>query len=90
MSRKAVSRKKVVFDEENPEWTKEMLARSRPASELPQEILDAFPKTRGSQKTAKKVPVSIRLSKEVVDHFRRQGPGWQTRIDEALKKAVNE
>jgi uncharacterized protein (DUF4415 family) len=32
--------------------------------------------------------VSIRLSPEVVEHFKKTGPGWQTRIDEALKKVV--
>lgn len=32
-----------------------------------------------------KVPVSIRLSREVVEAFRAGGPGWQTRVDEALR-----
>jgi len=30
----------------------------------------------------------LRLSREVVDRFRADGPGWQTRMDEALKKAA--
>ena len=34
--------------------------------------------------------ITIRLSPEVVEHFRSQGPGWQTKIDEALKDLVNE
>jgi uncharacterized protein (DUF4415 family) len=37
---------------------------------------------------ANKIPVSIRLSPEVLDHFRGTGPGWQTRIDETLKRSV--
>lgn len=37
-------------------------------------------------KPAPKVPVSIRLSPEVVDAFKAGGPGWQTRIDQALKE----
>lgn len=28
-----------------------------------------------------KVPVSLRLSADVVKHFKDTGPGWQTRID---------
>jgi uncharacterized protein (DUF4415 family) len=28
------------------------------------------------------------LSREVIAHFRARGPGWQTRIDEALRKAA--
>ncbi|QGM97796.1 hypothetical protein [Methylocystis parvus] len=34
---------------ENPEWTKEDFKKARPASELSQEILKAFPRTRGPQ-----------------------------------------
>ena len=78
----------VEFDEDNPEWTEEDFKRARPASELPPEILAAFPRTRGAQKAEKKVPVSIRLSPNVLDYFKSQGPGWQSRIDEALKKAA--
>ena len=36
---------------------------------------------------AKKL-VSLRLSPEVLDHFRATGPGWQTRINETLLRAV--
>jgi uncharacterized protein (DUF4415 family) len=81
----------VVFDDDNPEWTEEDFRKARPAHELlPPEILAAFPKTRqrGPQQAPTKVPVSLRLSREVVDHFKAGGPGWQTRIDEALKKLV--
>jgi uncharacterized protein (DUF4415 family) len=32
--------------------------------------------------------ITIRLSREVVNYFRATGPGWQTRIDDLLKKAA--
>jgi uncharacterized protein (DUF4415 family) len=35
-----------------------------------------------------KVAVSIRLSPEVVEFFRGTGPGWQTRIDDVLRRSV--
>ena len=35
-----------------------------------------------------KVQQSLRLSKEVLDHFRATGPGWQARIDEVLRRHV--
>ena len=41
---------------------------------------------RGPQKAPTKIPVSIRLSLEVVKHFKAKGPGWQSRIDDALRK----
>jgi uncharacterized protein (DUF4415 family) len=43
---------------------------------------------RGPQKTPTKKLVSLRLSREVIDHFKAGGPGWQTRIDGALLKAI--
>lgn len=82
-----MSRHKAV-DHDNPEWTANDFAKARPASELPDHIRAAFPRTRGPQKAATKVPVSIRLSPEVIEHFKAGGPGWQSRIDEALRKVV--
>ena len=76
------------YDRDNPRWTKATFRRSKPGSELPAEVLAAFPRMRGPQKAPTKVPVSIRLSPEVVEHFKSQGPGWQSRIDAALKKAA--
>ena len=43
---------------------------------------------RGPQKTPTKKLVSLRLSAEVIDHFKSTGRGWQTRIDETLAKAI--
>jgi uncharacterized protein (DUF4415 family) len=77
-----------VFDHDNPEWTEADFSRAKPASSLPSHILKAFPKTRGPQAAATKVPVSIRLTAEVVERFKADGPGWQSRIDAVLKKAV--
>jgi uncharacterized protein (DUF4415 family) len=82
-----MSRKPVV-DPENPEWTKADFARAKAAETLPAHVLAAFPKTaarvRGPQKAQTKRPVSIRLDQAVVDHFKAQGPGWQSRINDAL------
>ena len=82
------TRKKTDLD--NPEWTKADFAKAgRPNAVLPADVLAAFPlTTRGAQKTPTKVPLSIRLSPEVVAHYKGTGPGWQTRIDEDLKKAA--
>lgn len=74
-------------DSENPEWTKADFAKARPASALPDHILSAFPKTRGPQKSATKIAVSIRLDPDVVAKFKATGPGWQGRINDALKAA---
>lgn len=36
----------------------------------------------------RKEQVTLRLSPEVLAHFRAQGSGWQTRIDKALQSVV--
>ncbi|MFP5277239.1 MAG: BrnA antitoxin family protein [Acidobacteriota bacterium] len=43
---------------------------------------------RGPQKAPTKKLVSLRLSPEVVEHFKSTGPGWQTRIDSTLREAI--
>ncbi|MFA7261994.1 MAG: BrnA antitoxin family protein [Caulobacter sp.] len=82
----------IVIDDDNPEWTEEDFARALGPEHLPLEVLAHLPKTlarvRGFQKAATKRAVSIRLSAEVVDHFRAGGPGWQTRIDQTLKDVI--
>jgi uncharacterized protein (DUF4415 family) len=85
MSRKRS--KEPVFDDDNPEWTDEDFARARPPEEvLPPELLAQFKNYRGPQKAPTKVAVSIRLSPEVISYFKSKGPGWQSRIDTALRK----
>lgn len=38
--------------------------------------------------TGRKAQTTVRISKEVLEFFRATGPGWQTRMDEALKQYV--
>jgi uncharacterized protein (DUF4415 family) len=35
-----------------------------------------------------KEQVSLRIDREVLDYFQEAGPGWQDRINEALRKAA--
>jgi uncharacterized protein (DUF4415 family) len=32
--------------------------------------------------------VSLRIDRDVLEHFQESGPGWQDRINEALRKAA--
>jgi uncharacterized protein (DUF4415 family) len=59
-------------DPDNPLWTEEELANA-------QLVLPT---------SEPKVPVSIRLDREVVDYFKVQGPGYQSRIDAVLRAYV--
>jgi len=47
------------------------------------------PGQRGPQKAATKEQVTLRLDRVVLEHFRNGGPGWQTRLNETLKRLVS-
>jgi uncharacterized protein (DUF4415 family) len=42
---------------------------------------------RGAQAAPTKKQVTLRLDRDVIDKFRATGPGWQARINDALKAA---
>lgn len=77
-----------LIDDDNPEWTEADFRRARPAIEvLPKSLHKKLGiRHRGPQKAPIKQLVTIRLSPEVVDGFKAGGPGWQTRVDVALKE----
>lgn len=75
-------------DGEVRELTAEDMAAFRPIQEvLPPQLLKKIG-VRGPQREPTKDRINIRISHEVLEHFRSTGPGWQTRIDEALREWV--
>jgi uncharacterized protein (DUF4415 family) len=46
------------------------------------------PAPRGNPVPAGKEPVSLRLDRDVLAYFQDDGPGWQDRINAALRKAA--
>ncbi len=85
-----------LLEDENPEWMAEDFAKARPASEvLPQifgeKVAKEMPKPRGRPRVEfPKERINIRLSHEVVEHFKSAGEGWQTPIDAALRQFITE
>jgi uncharacterized protein (DUF4415 family) len=73
---------------ESPELTAEQMAKARPFAEVFPELAASIRRGRGPNKAPTKKLVSLRLSPDVLEHFRSKGPGWQTRIDQALRKAA--
>jgi uncharacterized protein (DUF4415 family) len=55
---------------------------------FPDLVADALKRRRGAQKRPTKVLVSLRLEREVVERLRASGPGWQSRVNDMLRKAV--
>lgn len=83
----------VVFDDDNPEWTDADVARARPIADFPA-LAKAFPngsKPRGRPKgstTSAKSQITLRLDNDIIERFKAGGPGWQSRINDTLRRAT--
>jgi uncharacterized protein (DUF4415 family) len=81
-------------DRENPVWSKETFARARKARDVLPEIFDKATaagtlKRRGRPKSGKaRTSISLRLPPDTLARWKATGPGWQTRMAEALRKAI--
>lgn len=72
---------------DNPELTEEQLAQARPFAEVFPDLA-ATPRLPARDGTAAKIRTAVRLSPEVIAHFRATGRGWRGRIDDALKSWI--
>lgn len=72
----------------NPEWTPADFTKARPFAEVFPELAASIKRTRGKQKTPTKELVSLRLDRDTLAAYRATGPGWQSRINDALRQAV--
>jgi uncharacterized protein (DUF4415 family) len=64
------------IDPDNPPWSEQMLGPS------------VLKRGRGPQKAPIKVLTTVRLDADVIAFFKSQGRGYQTRINEELRKIV--
>ena len=67
-----------VNDADNPAWTEDMLGAP------------VLKRGRGPQATPTKVPTSVRLDADILEYFKAQGAGYQSRINAALRTAVEQ
>jgi uncharacterized protein (DUF4415 family) len=63
-------------DRDNPAWTEEMLGAP------------VLKRGRGPQTAPTKVLTSVRLDADILEFFKAQGAGYQSRINAALRTAV--
>ena len=71
---------------DNPEWTEEDFKNARPFAEVFPDLHASIQeeiRKRGPAKT--KEAISIRLDIDLVQKLRASGPGWQSRVNEALR-----
>jgi uncharacterized protein (DUF4415 family) len=79
----------IASDPDAPEATDEQLARARPFAEAHPDLMESIRRARGRPPVAHpRKQVSLRLDPAIIDKFKAGGKGWQTRINEALRKAA--
>ena len=78
----------ISLDPDAPELDDEWFAHARPAGEVHPELVEYSLRRRGKQKTPIKELVSIRLDSDIVTHLRSNGPGWQTRLNDMLRRTI--
>lgn len=75
-------------DRNNPELNEKDFSEMKPARQILPELVSEYRRTRGRQRAPVKERVSIRLDREILSHYRETGRGWQSRINEDLRKIV--
>ncbi len=69
--------------------TPEELTQSKPFAEVFPDLMASIRRARGRPPVAHpRKQVSLRLDPAIIDKFKAGGKGWQSRINEALRKAA--
>ncbi|SLM31214.1 conserved hypothetical protein [Desulfamplus magnetovallimortis] len=79
----------IATDPDTSEMRDEQFDQMRSVSELHPEIVETYKRTRGKQKRPTKTPIYIRLDSDIIEHFKSDGKGWQTKINDTLRKSIN-
>jgi uncharacterized protein (DUF4415 family) len=79
----------IASDPDNPELTEDELKELQPFREVFPELAASIDRKLGRPKAENpKKAISLRLDAEVIERFKATGDGWQSRMNEALRKAV--
>jgi uncharacterized protein (DUF4415 family) len=73
-----------------PEWSADVFARAevRRGDEVLRPSTGTLTKRGRPKLENPKQQITLRLDRDVVERLRRTGPGWQSRINELLRKSV--
>lgn len=80
----------IASDPDAPEITDAQMAGARPFTEAFPALAEGMRKNVGGRPRSAnpKVPVSIRLDQDIVAKLKATGPGWQSRVNEMLRREV--
>ena len=78
----------IASDPDAPEATDDQIAQARPFTEAFPALAENMRKNLGGRPRSAnpKVPISLRLDQDVVEKFKATGAGWQTRMNDILRR----
>ncbi|UVC07827.1 BrnA antitoxin family protein [Rhizobium sp. TH2] len=71
---------------DNPEWTEEDFKLARPFAEVFPELAASVARSRGRPSRKPKKQVTLRLDADLIARYKASGKGWQSRINDDLRK----
>jgi uncharacterized protein (DUF4415 family) len=74
------AKRPIVFDEDMPELTAEDFARFHPVNKRPKKAVGS--------KSGREKRIGLVLEAEAVEHLRKSGDDWQTRLREYVEKGI--
>ncbi len=78
-------------DVNSPPLTEREFANMKPLRELFPDLAEFSRRKRGQrgpQKSPIKKPITIRIDRDVLASYKATGPGWQSRMNEALRRGT--
>jgi uncharacterized protein (DUF4415 family) len=85
----AAIQRKIASDPDAPEATDEQLAKAKPFAEAFPDLAESIKRARGRPAVENpRQQISIRLDPDVIEHYKAAGKGWQSRMNDDLRKAA--
>ncbi len=88
MSKGNMKVRAAVIDDDNAPLDEETLTRMRPAREVVPDIVKAAAKMGRPKSEYPKEAVKLRIDHDILAHYRATGSGWQTRINNDLRRTA--
>jgi uncharacterized protein (DUF4415 family) len=77
----------IASDPDAPEATDEQIRQAKPFAEAFPDLAESIKRSRGRPAVEKpRQQISIRLDPDVIERFKAKGKGWQSDVNEALRK----
>jgi len=88
-SEEAAIQAQIARDPDAPEATDAELAKAKSFAEVFPDLMEGIRRGRGRPAIANpRKQISLRLDGDVIEKFKSTGKGWQSRVNEALRKAA--